>query len=341
MWGRKLVSKENILSKISVYDIFKKYVNNFDDIHKLFKSELRTDKKPTCVIYKSGNNLQYKDFGVPGTLSCFDYIKEKYGVTYYEALDIVNSDFNLNFIPNTSIKHIPSTSIIHNINIKDLPDKEVIINVEIREWNRLDKKYWKDKYEITSKDLKKFNVYALKSFWINGMHFIADSLCYGYYLGLNELGEEQWKIYQPYSKKCKWISNYSTTSIQGLNQLPDAGEFLIITKSLKDIIILSKIGIPAIAPQGESSYLSEDLILELKERFKVIIFLYDNDIPGVNNALRNQNLYDIQAHFLPLCTKDVSDYTEKYSLEQLQIYINYLYELSCYNTRMGITLYTV
>ena len=55
------------------------------------------------------------------------------------------------------------------------------------------------------------------------------------------------KIYQPYSN-FKWLSNTSASDLQGLSQLPDRGDTLVITKSLKDVMCLDIWDIPAIAP---------------------------------------------------------------------------------------------
>ena len=63
--------------------------------------------------------------------------------------------------------------------------------------------------------------------------------------------------------------------------LPKMGEYLVVTKSLKDVMTLYNLGIPAIAPISENCFLSEAQYHRLKERFKHIILLYDNDRPGL------------------------------------------------------------
>lgn len=63
--------------------------------------------------------------------------------------------------------------------------------------------------------------------------------------------------------------------------LPKMGEYLVVTKSLKDVMTLYNLGIPAIAPISENCFLSKAQYHRLKERFKHIILLYDNDRPGL------------------------------------------------------------
>lgn len=67
--------------------------------------------------------------------------------------------------------------------------------------------------------------------------------------------------------------------------LPKTGEYLVVTKSLKDVMTLYSLGIPAIAPISENCFLSESQYNRLKERFKYIVLLYDNDRPGLRSMV--------------------------------------------------------
>ena len=81
------------------------------------------------------------------------------------------------------------------------------------------------------------------------------------------------KIYRPHSltRKDKWRNNCGTYDLQGLAQLPDKGKLLIITKSLKDIMVLYEYGYTAVAPQSEHSSIPTSLMENLKGRFDKII----------------------------------------------------------------------
>ena len=70
--------------------------------------------------------------------------------------------------------------------------------------------------------------------------------------------------------------------IQGIHMIPKYGEYLVITKSLKDVMCLYNYNIPSIAPGSETSFISDNQLSRLKQRFKKIIVFYDNDIPGIN-----------------------------------------------------------
>lgn len=321
---RKFVNKKNILNKVTSYDIFKHYISNFKTIGKLFRSELREDKHPTCLITQRGENLSYIDFGNGETYDCFYYLMFKYEINFYEALDIINYDFNLNLIPATNTKKSIKKGGKHfDIDLTKFKNVPTVIKVKIREWNIFDKEYWNKKYGFTVKELKEGKVFPLSLVVINEHYFSPSTLCYGYYFGNYPDGRQCWKIYQPLDKKFKWLSNTDSSILQGYNLLPKTGENLIITKSYKDVLILRKIGIPAVGPSCENIKLTQVIIKELKERFTNISILYDNDLPGINATKKLAAEYNLPYFFMPHGTKDSSDYVEKFSLHFLQNYVEW------------------
>ena len=63
----------------------------------------------------------------------------------------------------------------------------------------------------------------------------------------NTKSEELWRIYMPTKTKYRFLSNWSSSLIQGIRQLPITGDSLIITKSQKDVMSLCGININAIS----------------------------------------------------------------------------------------------
>ena len=116
----------------------------------------------------------------------------------------------------------------------------------------------------------------------------------------------------PTKRSYRFISNWPSNMIQGAKQLPKAGEFLIITKSLKDVVSLYEHGIIAIAPCSETLFLSESQYSRLQERYKEVFLLYDKDLPGIKAAQKiRKNFPDINILLMPK-TKDFTDYVKKY-----------------------------
>lgn len=326
---RKPLSKVHILAKVNQFDIFNCYCTPFKKLNKFFRSELRVDKNPTCSICKVGERLIYRDFVERETKDCFAYIQEKYSVTFLQALEMINQDFNLKLISSVKLHTDHKvTPKITNFDISEIEDSVIDIRVQIRKWGEEDKNYWNGKYDLTLKTLKKFNIFPLSGFFINNTYTRCGNNVYGYYFGKFEDGREAWKIYQPFaSKGQKWRSNCPESVIQGYKQLPNTGDFLLITKSLKDIAVLDEIDIPSVALQAESLALPVKLIQDLKARFKTILLLYDNDEPGKNAAKKLVDEHGLIDIYMPEGTKDASDFVENYDLEVLNIYLSEIYEL--------------
>lgn len=109
----------------------------------------------------------------------------------------------------------------------------------------------------------------------------------------------------------------------------EGGENLIITKSLKDVCVLYEHGIPSIAPNSENIFVTDAQYTKLKEKFKNIYVLYDNDEPGIAGAEKIKEKYpDVKLIFIPKESecKDISDYRKRWGKEKTNELINgYLY----------------
>lgn len=327
MLGRQKLSLQAVSELVDQYDVFRHYCTGFDKIGKLFKSEIRDDKNPTCCIKRFGDKLLYRDFSDVGNQDCYGYIQMKYNCGFYEALEMINRDFSLNLDTTVSIQHVYVQPVLFGKKLEDIEESRTEIKVKTRKWNLNDKEYWSTKYGFTSKDLEHFNIFPISWFWINGVDYKAQKNAYAFYFGLDDKGGQIWKIYQPKKKiKGKWFSNVTDKIFQGYNQLPETGDVLFITKSLKDVVALYKLGIPAIAPQGEAMKFTFEFIQELKSRFKKVVMLYDNDKPGIFATFQNSVWHGLDFMFLhPDSQKDPSDFIEEYDLLTLKHYINNYY----------------
>jgi len=130
----------------------------------------------------------------------------------------------------------------------------------------------------------------------------------------------KFKIYRPLSpnKKNKWRTNTRLNDIQGWYQLPYQGNLLIITKSLKDVMVLRKLGYYAIAPGSESASLPQDMVNQLKNRYENIVILFDYDDGGMNGASKLNRKHGFKKIFIPYeykeiyNAKDVSDFYKEF-----------------------------
>jgi hypothetical protein len=298
-----------ILGKITEYDIFMYYCPTFKELGKKFSSDLREDKSPTVYITPYNGKLLYKDFGNSDhVFDCFNYVKYKYNCSFVAALRIIDCDFNLGLSPNTSGKQFTMGIMGYRQSVVPVFDKNpVIIRKKKRPWNQEDAKFW-SKYLVSKKILTKFAVEPISHFWVNSSRFTCKSITYAFKF------KNRYKIYSPYEDKNKWLSNTNKQDVQGFNQLPETGERLIITSSLKDVMCLHAAGYHSVAMQSEMQIPDEKLISELKNRFDTIEILYDNDFNKANNpgqvmAKKICDLYGFKNICLPVTfeSKDPSD----------------------------------
>lgn len=282
------ITKEWIKERVSEEEIFSYYLGIQVELNYLFKSPMREDHNPTCSFYISPSGvLRMTDFSGYFSGDCFNLVEFLYGVSFYEALRIIAIDFNL---LKESINKKQKSSYIKR-EIKDKPK----IEVTIRNWSNSDREYW-EKYGINEKLLKFFNVVPVRNIYINNeikYGYNKYNPAYGYLFNQNEI-----KIYFPKAKKNiqpKFIGN--AIVLQGYLQLPKEGKYLVITKSLKDVMVLYNFGIPAVAPQSESQILNDEQYGELSERFDYIFSLYDFDKTGIISANKMKKMYGITPFF--------------------------------------------
>lgn len=277
----------------------------------LFRSPLRNDQHNTCSFFRGrSGNLYFKDFATGQCLTFEGVVMEKYNCTYHNALKIIATDFG--YIQ-SSVKR-ESKKV--EIQPKFEGDKETFIQVEIKDFSESELKWW-NSFGISESTLKKYKVFSIKTVFLNGDIYAKStqhSPIYGYYFG--KKGEiEQWRIYFPKRKEFRFIGNVSTKTIQGYKQLPEKGKLVVITKSMKDCMLLSSLGIPSIAPNSETQFLEEKPLNELRNRFDHLVLLYDSDLTGVRfmNKLRKQHS-DLIVCMIPRKyeAKDISDFYQKY-----------------------------
>ena len=319
------ITKEFLLSKNSE-ETYMSYYLGVPIKKGLFRSPLRSDNHNTCSFFRGrSGNLYFKDFATGQCLTFEGVVMEKYHCTYPNALKIIAKDFG--YIQSSEVKKQEI-----KIQPKFEGEKETFIQVEIKDFSESELKWW-NSFGVTKQTLDKYKVYSIKTVFLNGNIYAQStqhSPIYGYYFGKKE-NIEQWRIYIPKRKEFRFIGNVSTKTIQGYKQLPDNGKLLVITKSMKDTMLLSSLGIPAVAPNSETQFVSEKLLDEFRERFKNIVLLYDSDLTGVRfmNKIRKQ-YRDLIVCMIPRKyeAKDISDFYQKYgrskTISLIKESINYI-----------------
>lgn len=284
-----------ILSKVTEYDIYAKYIGQFK-VGMIYNSPFRKDKNPSFGIYysKRTKQLLFKDHGTGECGNVIKFVQLYTGITNYPDIlkDIVNRLNINNSTKLTTTQYKPPT--------------ETVIGIVRQNFTETDKKYW-SQFNIDINTLKKFNVFSIKYYLCNGV-------VKGIYKDTNPMYAykvyNNFKIYRPLGDKyTKWRNNLTEYDIQGYKQLPQKGDILIITKSMKDVMCLYKMGIPAISPSSESTFIPSEILEGLKKRFKRILLLYDRDSSGCKNSIKIKNKFNIKPLFInkKFKAKDISD----------------------------------
>lgn len=316
--GRKQKLFKDIIKRIPEETIFKHFIKNYK-VGEAILSPLRcNDKKPSFVIYKNENKLRWYDFGIGKGGDVIEFIKKKFNCNFIKALDIINNDFNIENLTDNHIQaELPGNTKIIKKNITKIIPKRSY-------WNIKDKEFW-TQYGIGSKILKKFNVFPTREITIikndNEKCINFNRNVYCYYLGLNEVN--RYKIYNPYDEKFRWFGNTTKDIIQGINQLEYKNKELIITKSLKDVMVLYIMGYDSIAPASESIH-DMKIINNLKDKYEKIFTLMDFDYAGIICSNKLKKKYNTIPIFLTngrfdtidYGAKDISDYVKTNGIEK-------------------------
>ena len=293
------MSLRDLLEKVSDYDIYSYYLGAIKP-KKLINSPLRPDDNvPSFAIFPTKDGaLLFKDHGTGVAGNAIKFLKLYRGIDSREELERELLKI---------VKWVnPSQTTQKAVRRAENGSSELNFGIVRQPFTEVDKRYWKQ-FHISMNTLKKFDVFSIKYFLCNDVVraiYKEENPMYAYKV------DNRFKIYRPLaSKYTKWRTNLTNANIQGYSQLPEFGNLLIITKSLKDVMCLYEMGFSAVSPSSETTFIPDDVLESLKERFKHIVILYDRDEAGVKNARQYSKRYKLDAIFVhkKFKAKDISD----------------------------------
>lgn len=309
------ISKEDILDKISEYDIMLHYLTSY---HTGSPESLRagkhisnpflgtSQKTPSFNIYqaKGSDNWLFKDFATDDKGDCFNLVEKLFNLNFQEALQKIASDFSIitsNPLKKSILKPIVKSDAKHEF------------KVEYKEFSSKELAFW-IKYGIDEPILNLFNVKSINSFSSitkENKPFSGKSKSnypiYGY-------SNSNWvKIYKPIDSKYRflYLGSKDPDFIFGLNQLPSTGQIVFITGGEKDVMCLTAHGYNAVSLNSETASLDNMVAKELKSRFEHVIVLYDMDETGIKHSdllSIAHGIYQIKLSKILNDGKDISDF---------------------------------
>ena len=317
--GKVNISFTEILDLVSEEAILN-YYTGIQRVPCVINSILRVDKHPSMGVYYSTNGIAYTDFATKDNGSLTDLLCKFLNLRYIDLKARILQDIDNirkldnRIINNESIyKYNKEYRSQINQNKKEIHTHKEI-NVKVRGFEQHDINYW-ESYGINLRWLQFGKVYPISHIFLGDKCYGAEKYAYAY-IEYKDNNVSK-KIYQPYSKKLKWISNHNASVWDLWMQMMNSNsKKCIITKSRKDALcIWANTDISSTSLQAEGFLPKEHVLNIVKNKFNNNVYLlYDNDFDKEKNYGRTygnkiSELYDIKQIEIPeeLKSKDPSD----------------------------------
>jgi len=295
-------NKENLLESYS--DVQLLNAIGVPITNRKFTSPFRNDKHADCRIMLSDNGrTYYMDYALYGTrgMDVFALVMDIYNISFNEAIGYL-WDITEGSIQGKSIVAKEVLPQVHRPN-------PAVIEVQPRGWTSFDLQWWMS-FGIGMDILDTYNVRAVQSVWVGNVKQ------YSYFRGVNPAYSYHFqgfiKVYYPFNRKHRFITN-TGSALQGYEQLPENGRYIVLTKSMKDVMLLARYKVPAVAPQSESIICSDQTMDGLKDRFDNILVVMDNDKAGKRALIKwREKGYNVGMLPYKNGVKDISDFYLKF-----------------------------
>ena len=322
---------KDLIAEISEIGLLQRYLG-VDELPCVINAPYRKDDNPSLSLFiASSGHIKFKDFATNESGGVIDLLMKIWRLSFEETIWKISKDNRSVLSGKEETGTIESTR-------RKIISKHIVsasnINVSVREWRDYDLEFW-EMYGISLPWLKFGDLYPIsRIFYINqdGSQNVFPAEKYAYCYVEYKDGKQTLKIYQPYSKVCKWMSKHNASVWDLWAKLPPTGEKLIITSSRKDALCLwENTGIPCTSLQGEGYIPKEKIVNQLKSRFSKIYVLYDNDFKAEENHGRIDgekicSMFGLQQIELPeqYQCKDPSDFVKMHGRKGLYDIINKL-----------------
>jgi len=205
---------------------------------------------------------------------------------------------------------------------EELGKRYALIQASVRKFTHEELEYW-NQYHQSLDDLRANNVFSIKEVFLNKSRFPLKEidLRFGY------LYDGHWKIYRPFvDKRSKWVpNNVPITALDG--QDGQMCSNLMIQKSKKDFMVMSKVYPHNVAVQNEGiACFSHENVAYFKEVSGRQILSFDSDATGVTNSKQITELFgfdycNVPRKYLKEGIKDWADLAKAHGLEVIENYL--------------------
>lgn len=302
-----VLNKKYLLDRLSQEQIFEYYMG-FPVSEGFHKNPLRNDGSPGCKFYYEDDRLIFNDFAWGKKFNCFEYVMEKETLTFHEALRRIADDM---IILTPGVKQTPKK--------ETLPKKTTssVFKITPKLFTPKEFEFWNvGGLEFTQEQLNTGGVYSVQTLWEDEYVNTNLEMVFAYW-------EDQMlkQIYFPNNKALgkRRFRNKKDFKVGGWSQLRTDCNYVIVTKSFKDMFILKSFGINCIYIVNEKILLSEEYMNTLESMYDFIGFLLDNDYTGKRQLVQYKQKYP---HITPMlfdCSegKDTYDVVKQFGKEYM------------------------
>lgn len=299
---------EELIKLVSEEDILYHYYGEYE-IDTLMPCPFREETRPSFMISYVKGKLKWIRYGIIDRYSSpVDLVRIKYKLAYHDAIQKIYEDL---FLQKKAKGIVP----------KEKKERKHLLQSPeyVENFEEFELEYWKQ-YHFSKETLLEWNVYPCTRYWIGDKVWHSSKKGDPLFVYIHDELKQIWTGYRPLGPPEEKFKKHNVSShIMGLDKIPFLGDYLFITSSYKDIITLSLLGYPAIAPHSERSLIPSELIKSLKLTFKHIYVAYDNDATGVAQSIELTKIHNLRYWNTPKGEpKDPSDYSKEYSLEKLK-----------------------
>jgi hypothetical protein len=276
-----ILDEDTILERVDAFSIYSFYIGAELELKTAYPSPLRDDDDvPSFNLYQYKGEIFFKDHALAESGTVFKFVKLMFGYkTLLDAYTRINLDFCLELIGGNT--EIPCTGVKATLS-SSFKEKESVQEIRIHSKPKYSKEFiqfWKkwgiklslmESYFITEVNNVQY-IYNKRTIVVYPKDF---TIAYRIY--------QKYKIYTPYGDKMKkFLNNFPITYIEGYLQLEYKNDFLIITKSTKEILFFrSHFNWDAIAGKSETTMIRRYMMLRLVQKYKYIFIWLDNDVAG-------------------------------------------------------------
>ncbi len=292
-----------------------------------FPSPFRRDRHPSCGYLRAlpSGKIFLWDYSTHQRWDCFDVVALlNPTMGFQQILELVLKEFGIWGLASTTPPPVREQQIL-------LADEPTMIAVRRRAWNLSDQLYWQTN-GIRLDTCEKFNIAPIAQAWIDDKCVYGESksdpgYCYQH-------GPGEYKLYFPLRPRSRTRFYSNGSWIFGKHCLPESGDHLMLSKSLKDTCLLHQHGFHSLPRPSEGYLFPEEEVLPYGDYFKHFWTMCDWDRAGCHSMWLERKTYN--AIPVPLTTgwmnttnygaKDLTDYHAAFGAEKTTTLLSALHD---------------